>query len=608
MRRSTHGWFRSEDAVKRSRVPVAIAAALALAACGDAAQSEPFMDGSPPILEPGQLVPLAERLPVEVLGPPGTVRGVRLAIAPQAFASGGPFQLRLALHNVVDLDSAELVVNGRGRFDLEGAFVRPSGGYAEGEVELAAAMLQPGDNDFVFRYTRQVPDVSGYRVLAIELLQDGERTAGLDDWDDPASWTPVRGDPDTIAAGQRFFQDESRDGGPTCARCHARSGADLEYYALSNESIIARAMFHEFSREDAEAIASYIRTLEVPREGRPYRPPFQPGADNLGAAGAGLGALLADDAAFAQAAFGAPDLPPALDWEWAAGVDAFLVPTTIQLPTWFRWLPRTLDDAWFMMEGGALAAAEESLEADPTLESAHAFMQVAVDLGKQLMIRYGDHRARIELLRFAAVKLWDWSRRQGFYQPHHGFPDDAYGDQGHWGSPPYPYEVGFAFFEAEIAGQPHALAQAAEWWWAQIAVDPGRGRSNGSRPLNYADVLLAAEAIATDHEIAFLHLLGSWEESRGPMEQSFGQDIGPVRLLATPLLHLDGAAGATLLVRFMNEEQRWLDGGGLLSGEHRVLLEQAWNTACAGMSPEQQQAVQSAAPAEVADLVQACAG
>ena len=49
--------------------------------------------------------------------------------------------------------------------------------------------------------------------------------------------------------------------GPACARCHADSGTDLQYYAFSTYSIVERAMFHEFTRAEAEDMASYIRSL-----------------------------------------------------------------------------------------------------------------------------------------------------------------------------------------------------------------------------------------------------------------------------------------------------------------------------------------------------------
>ena len=174
------------------------------------------------------------------------------------------------------------------------------------------------------------------------------------------------------------------------------------------------------------------------------------------------------------------------------------------------------------------------------------------------------------------------------------------------GSPAYPYEVGFAFFEAAIADAPNALAQAAQWWWLQLAVDPGRGRSNGSRPLDYADVLHALENVATKSELAFVHLLGSWEESRGPMEPLFGSDLGPVRLLETTLTPLDPSERVAVLGRFMKAEARWLDGGGSLTPEHRTLLERAWRSGCAPLTSEQRQTVKAAAPDAVGDLVATC--
>src|SRR5690606_27913288 len=103
----------------------------------------------------------------------------------------------------------------------------------------------------------------------------------------------------------------------------------------------------------------------------------------------------------------------------------------------------------------------------------------------------------------------------------------------------YPYEVGFAFFEAAPSGHPDAMVQAIEWWVVQMAVDPGRGRSNGNRPLNYKDVLLAAEAHVGPLELGWYYALGSWEESRGAMADSWGTPTGPVRMLEVVLPLLD---------------------------------------------------------------------
>src|SRR5690606_2476232 len=105
-----------------------------------------------------------------------------------------------------------------------------------------------------------------------------------------------------------------------------------------------------------------------------------------------------------------------------------------------------------------LRALEERLASEPSLENAQRYMAHAVDLGSTVLAETGDHVTRIELLRLAAVKLWDWSRKLGFDAPPHGFPD---------GAPAYPYEVGFAFFEAAQAelAIPNVWLQTIEWWW-----------------------------------------------------------------------------------------------------------------------------------------------
>ncbi len=331
-------------------------------------------------------------------------------------------------------------------------------------------------------------------------------------------WQPIRADSQSLERGRFFFTEVSRDEGPACARCHADSGADLQYYSFSNRSIVERALFHQFTREEAEDIASYIRSLDVVRAGRPYQAPFQPGADNTGAAGASVDAVLANDAAFAQEGGGAlVDFEP---WEAAGAVDTFFIPTAVQAPTWLRWLPRKFDPSWFTRHDAVLAKAETALAADPSIENARTFMSAAMRVGTDILVTTGDHQARIDVLRFAAVKLWDWSRRRGFDRPDHGLPD---------GGPAYPYEVGFAFFEAVAAGKvvPEAMEQTMSWWWAQLAANPGRGSSSGQRPLNYRDVLTAASGAALGpQQLRFLYLYGSWEESRGELARVVGHRAG----------------------------------------------------------------------------------
>jgi len=543
-------------------------------------------------------------LPLEVLGPAGTERIADVWLDETQLAAADSAALVLTLHNVVQPGSAELVVNAGEAIDVSGPFVHPDGRVSTAEIAIDPRLLVPGVNRLAFRYPRQVVDagaaVSGYRVLHVA-LRIGDTTHVLGEPDEPPeTWRPLRDDAASIERGRSYFQDVARDGGPTCARCHADSGADLQYYAFSDRSIVERAMFHEFSRTEAEDLASYIRSLPVPAEGRPYRPPFQPGTDNHGAAGAGLELILPDDASFGEQLWGAAGLPADLPWDWPETVDTFVLPTSIAVPTFGRWLPRRIDERWFTRRDGELAVAEAALADAPSLEHAQALMVAAMAVGRELLVEEGDHLARIDLLRYAAVKLWDWSRRNGFDDPDHGMPD---------GSPAFPYEVGFAFFEAADApgGVPAPMAQTLSWWWAQLAANPGRGLSTGQRPLDYEDVLTAAEAGgAGPNEIAFLHLYGSWEESRGPVADTWGTEHGPVRLLAVPMRRLDPAGRATILRRFFARQAEFVAGGGVLTQGHHIALSQAWNQGCAELSAAQRDALRAAAPAETRPDLAGC--
>jgi hypothetical protein len=547
----------------------------------------------------------ATHLPLEVLGPAGTEVFVTIVLdEAQARAT---IALDLTVHNIVEPNCAELHINGKLALDLSaggGPFISPVGDVRSARVSIDNSTLRAGANRFAFRYTRQVHDlsaVSGFRVLAMTVIA-GEQTVALElPPDDPAGWVPIRSDAATLERGRIYFQETTRDGGPACARCHADSGADLQYYAFSNRSIARRAMFHLFNRDEADDIASYVRSLAVAVAGRPYDPPLQPGPKNRGAAGAGHEAILPSDTAFATAAFGGEALSPSLPWNFAETLDTFRVSSGAAAPTWMRWLPRDLPDDWFTRLGGTLARAEQLLRTTPTLASAQTFMSAALAVGKDVLIETGDYDAKVNVLRFAAVKLWDWSRHNGFDGPDHGVPDQ---------SPAYPYEVGFAFFEAAQAGTttiPDAWEQAASWWWAQLVSYPGRGFSTGKRPLNFQDVLTVADmANLGPAHLAFLHLYGSWEESRGALAAQWGTADGPVRLLETPMRRLGASDRVALLRRFFARESEFLAGGGMLGEDHHRALAQAWMVGCEMLELDQRAELRRAAPPDVAKDLEAC--
>jgi hypothetical protein len=264
----------------------------------------------------------------------------------------------------------------------------------------------------------------------------------------------------------------------------------------------------------------------------------------------------------------------------------------VHAPTWLRWLPRTLDPSWFTRNDAVLAKAEQALAMEPTVENARGFMSAAMRVGTDVLVTTGDHQARIDVLRFAAVKLWDWSRRIGFNRADHGLPD---------GGPAYPYEVGFAFFEAAAAGKavPEAMEQTMSWWWAQLAANPGRGLSSGRRPLNYQDVLSAALAARLGPEhLRFLYLYGSWEESRGELAAVWGTEQGPVRLLDVSLTSLASPDRLEVVQRFLRRETEFLNSGGQLTQGHHRVLAQAWNRTCERFTADERTTVRAAAPTE----------
>ncbi len=244
-------------------------------------------------------------------------------------------------------------------------------------VPLAKMMINPeapcvktGFNRVQFRFNGTDGVSSGFRILDFN-LQDASGAFILPPeafvQDDPNDWTAPYPHEVAIENGKAYFMERRsliespRDPVMTnaaCSDCHARDGRDLAYFAYSNESIINRAVFHGLSIEKAEMIASYIRSLDVPRHGRPWNPPYQPGAGidtrpdaaARWAAGAGLDAVLDSEKPHAAEIL---DAMFPLGWTDSATIAAQLrgeglaagtinlrqIPTAIQMPGWNSWLP-----------------------------------------------------------------------------------------------------------------------------------------------------------------------------------------------------------------------------------------------------------------------------
>ena len=527
-------------------------------------------------------------------------------------------KLRITLHNIVSESSADMTINGSRTVALSTrgeAPLRVQGGVSIAEITLAADELKAGKNTFSFGYAPTTEGVSGYRIIDLVALVEGQSFRPELDADDIAAWTAPSNDIAAIERGRRFFADESRDGGPTCATCHVDNGADFEYFAFSNASIVDRAMFHEFSQRESEDIATYLRSIDVERIGTLIDPPFQPGPGNRGAAGAGWDQVVDDDA-LGQAAFGVEGIPSEIAWDFAKDIDFYALPAPLQVPSWFRWLPRELETSWITRpvraegETTTVQDAAKALHDSPSYANAWRLNSAAFATSRELRAE-AEHFASIQVIRFAAVKLWEWSRLQGFDRDHHGFPDEETDEAANF-APAYPYEVGFAFFETARDGGrgiPEAWKQAIEWWWVQLAVHDGRGRSSQLRPLNFADVIEAAdEAGLGPNAITLLYLYGSFEESRSPEFTEldiFGTGQGSVRYFGRVLDRLEDQPDVIVALwkRLLRHQVTWLEekSGRELNRDHLTSIEAAWTSSTANLPAASLDELRAIAAPEVRD-------
>jgi len=321
-------------------------------------------------------------LPVEVVGPDGSSNSATVDVPPAQAAQVR--SLWMQIHNLAYADMVSVQLNDAAWMTLNNetvAVAEPGksyggigGGFSTLKVTLAltAGMVQPGSNTLRFRLNHTDGAVSGFRVLAFNFLT-GESTKVLppDTFreDDPNAWTPPLTDPASLSAGRQLWENgpltanSFRDAGPIrahCADCHARDGRDLKYFSYSNESIIARSVFHGLTELQGRQIASYIRTVDAPSPGRPWNPPYQPGpgldAKPVAnwAAGAGIDWALDNDSETLSYIFvadselaGRAIRGPRNAFRPDGNLNPREIPIALQLPDWSHWLPRVHPlDAW----------------------------------------------------------------------------------------------------------------------------------------------------------------------------------------------------------------------------------------------------------------------
>ncbi|NND72401.1 MAG: hypothetical protein HKN43_12575 [Rhodothermales bacterium] len=312
-------------------------------------------------------------LPVEVLGSTGLTRVVEVVVDEAADIDRLYLQVHSPGYKYGAGDKVSVQVNSSPWIDIsnktvtcyypESHYECVGGAFATVRFTIPAKDVSRGLNTVRFRFNGTDGITSGFRVLDFNFLRsDGSPVLPPEmfAYEDPAGWQPPSNREEDIAAGRRLWHEAVLADNPlnenhtiraACSDCHATSGMDLKYFGYSNESIIARSVFHALSEEEGEQIASYIRTLPGKSYGTPWDPPYQPGPGidsrpaSAWAAGAGLEAVLEHDSDAIPYMF-----PNGIRWQEIAAdstINIREIPIAIQLPDWNEWLPRVHPvDAW----------------------------------------------------------------------------------------------------------------------------------------------------------------------------------------------------------------------------------------------------------------------
>ena len=297
-------------------------------------------------------VAVTKEVEIEFAGDPAAVKTLALQVHGLSFQKMASVQVGDGAWIDLRNDTVEVVGPGK-------SFGGIGGGFATLKLRIAVpdGAVQVGTNTLRFRFNGTDGRSLGYRVLKIDLLDaDGQPLLDPSQFrlDDPAKWTPPSSDAAVITAGKKLWDSAPLEHSPldatalkaTCSDCHAADARDLEFFAFSNLSIIERARYHGLSEADGEAIASYVRSLGLPRVGRPWNPPFQPGPGltqrpvSEWSAGAGVDAVLDDERdALASLPGGGVDKAALIDGDHILRVDLHDIPIALQLLDWNHWLP-----------------------------------------------------------------------------------------------------------------------------------------------------------------------------------------------------------------------------------------------------------------------------
>jgi cytochrome c553 len=341
-------------------------------------------------------------MPIEVVGPAGTTETVTVPLPSGVDLSAT--QLWMQIHGLRYADKASVQVNNApwvgiddNTVTLQGlanAYGGVGGGFTtlKMTLNLPPGTLVAGNNSVGFRFNATGGGL-GFRVLKFNFVQpDGTMLlpANLFVDDDPNTWQPPLTSSGDIAAGKELFQTASilHAGAPVlahCNDCHTQDGRDLHYFNYSNKFLHYGAVISGLTDNQADQIASYIRTLNVPNPGRPWNPPYQPGpgldsqpVENW-AAGAGLDAVLDSDSAMLATLF--PNGVQASFFSPNGTLNPRETQIALPLPDWNGWLPHVNPkDMWPDFVSSAFFYRYGKIRADLTPGGSAAYSSALPDM------------------------------------------------------------------------------------------------------------------------------------------------------------------------------------------------------------------------------------
>ena len=428
-------------------------------------------------------------------------------------------------------------------YEPEASFGGIDGAYYTVRLTMPITGVVKGDNLLEFRLNETDGTSLGYRILDFNLLRAGERVLKEKKFveEDPSQWQPPLPGAGDIAQGKTLWETAVLTESPlsqdtlraTCADCHARDGRDLKYFNYSNWSIQARAEFHGINPKNAERIASYIRSLDVPAPigARPWNPPYQPGPGldsqpaEEWAAGAGLEAVLDDDGDMIPYLF--PQGTNLKKIRRELDVDGVLnlreLPLALQFPDWNAWLPAVHGkDLWgntwsnSLPEDGYEDALQElqtvgvdALIANGQLENtlrrissgAREFIRTGQTEGKSEAWRvvagtiidardkkFSRELTKVSLTKWAAVKQWELVQEFGLASTApelHGEELRAWPGIGWSAFPIAPHMVSDNLVNFEWQTKVIGKYQSTAWYQLQMTLNSGQRVLSANRPVDW---------------------------------------------------------------------------------------------------------------------------